>query len=94
MRKTYFLTLRFVLNLCLAFFQMGLNPLGIKLYPGQSKLRLTCDIASKIYEHDGFRGFYRGYFASLVAYVPNSALWWVFYHMYQGKLNFNVYNQT
>lgn len=34
---------------------------------------------------DGIAGFYRGYLASLSAYVPNSALWWGFYHFYQGK---------
>lgn len=33
---------------------------------------------------DGIKGFYRGYWASLSAYVPNSALWWGFYHFYQG----------
>lgn len=55
----------------------------------KSKLRMTIDIAQAIYETDGFRGFYRGYFASLCAYVPNSALWWAFYHIYQGEfINF------
>lgn len=69
-----------VLNL-----QLDVNPLGIKIIPGQSKLKLAYAIGNRIYEQDGFRGFYRGYFASLAAYVPNSALWWVFYHMYQGN---------
>ncbi|KAG8248473.1 hypothetical protein J6590_039653 [Homalodisca vitripennis] len=60
-----------------------LNPLGIFLDPRKSKLRLTLDIAQAIYRTDGIRGFYRGYIASLCTYVPNSALWWAFYHLYQ-----------
>ncbi|XP_046686254.1 solute carrier family 25 member 44 [Homalodisca vitripennis] len=63
-----------------------LNPLGIFLDPRKSKLRLTLDIAQAIYRTDGIRGFYRGYIASLCTYVPNSALWWAFYHLYQEEL--------
>ncbi|XP_039281789.1 solute carrier family 25 member 44-like isoform X2 [Nilaparvata lugens] len=62
------------------------NPLGISLDPSRSKFRTTLDIAHIIYKTDGFRGFYRGYFASLCTYVPNSALWWSFYHFYQDQL--------
>ncbi|KAK7891784.1 hypothetical protein WMY93_023747 [Mugilogobius chulae] len=36
---------------------------------------------------DGFRGFYRGYVASLLTYIPNSALWWPFYHCYAEQLS-------
>lgn len=61
-----------------------LNPLGIKNFGKESKFRLTVNIAREIYRRDGFIGFYRGYLASLMAYVPNSAMWWSFYHMYQG----------
>ena len=50
---------------------------------------MISSIVKEVYKRDGFLGFYRGYFASLVAYVPNSALWWQFYHFYQGK-NFNL----
>nr|CAG4650277.1 EOG090X08ST [Sida crystallina] len=43
--------------------------------------------AGDIYSKDGrLRGFYRGYAASLITYVPSSALWWTFYHFYQEKL--------
>ncbi|XP_075222121.1 solute carrier family 25 member 44 isoform X2 [Lycorma delicatula] len=62
------------------------NPLGISLDPTRSKFRTTLDIAHIIYRTDGFRGFYRGYLASLCTYVPNSALWWSFYHFYQDEL--------
>lgn len=61
------------------------NPLGIQSNGGESKFRLTMNIAKEIYRRDGFVGFYRGYLASLMAYVPNSAMWWSFYHIYQGE---------
>lgn len=60
-----------------------MNPLGIN-YHRKSRMRISIDIASEIMRRDGFRGYYRGYLASLMAYVPNSALWWTFYHLYQG----------
>lgn len=44
----------------------------------------TWDITVQIFAADGFRGFYRGYVASLLTYIPNSALWWPFYHFYAG----------
>lgn len=44
----------------------------------------TRDITVQIFAADGFRGFYRGYVASLLTYIPNSALWWPFYHFYAG----------
>lgn len=64
-----------------------MNPLGIAHHKNRSRMRISIDIASAIFQKDGMRGFYRGYIASLTAYVPNSALWWTFYHLYQGKLN-------
>ncbi|KAF7282321.1 hypothetical protein GWI33_002894 [Rhynchophorus ferrugineus] len=66
--------------------KIAFNPLGINNNPDKSKLSVTIDIARKILHVDGFSGFYRGYFASLAAYVPNSALWWGFYHFYQDEL--------
>lgn len=45
----------------------------------------TRDIMVQIFHADGFRGFYRGYVASLLTYIPNSAVWWPFYHFYGGK---------
>lgn len=45
----------------------------------------TKDIIVQIFRADGFRGFYRGYVASLLTYIPNSAVWWPFYHFYAGK---------
>jgi len=61
------------------------NPLGIKTWPGRSRIQISMDIGHEILRRDGFRGFYRGYAASLMAYVPNSAMWWAFYHLYQGE---------
>lgn len=61
------------------------NPLGIKFDQERGRLSVSYDIAKEIMRRDGLRGFYRGYSASLMAYVPNSAMWWAFYHMYQGE---------
>ena len=78
----------FIFQACviyLFFFQMMLNPLSISLDPSRSRLQMTTDITRQIYIRDGVRGFYRGYVASLCTYVPNSALWWAFYDLYQGN---------
>lgn len=47
----------------------------------------TRDITLQIFAADGLRGFYRGYVASLLTYIPNSALWWPFYHFYTEQLS-------
>jgi solute carrier family 25 protein 44 len=60
----------------------SLNPFNVKL-EGRSKAQIAADITRSIYKQDGFRGFYRGYLASLSTYVPSSASWWTFYHMFQ-----------
>lgn len=36
-------------------------------------------IARSLYRENGFRSFYRGYWASLMCVVPSSACWWLFY---------------
>lgn len=61
------------------------NPLGIHYHKNRSRFKISTDIAREIFKQDGFGGYYRGYTASLMAYVPNSALWWTFYHLYQGN---------
>ncbi|XP_023310216.1 solute carrier family 25 member 44 [Anoplophora glabripennis] len=65
---------------------MAFNTLGLKMHPDRSKLCITLDVTKHIFKMDGIAGFYRGYWASLLAYVPNSALWWGFYHFYQDQL--------
>jgi solute carrier family 25 protein 44 len=52
---------------------------------GRFSFGQTRDIVVQICAADGFRGFYRGYVASLLTYIPNSALWWPFYHFYSGR---------
>ncbi|KAJ8343630.1 hypothetical protein SKAU_G00309590 [Synaphobranchus kaupii] len=47
----------------------------------------TRDIIMQIFAADGFHGFYRGYVASLLTYIPNSAVWWPFYHFYAEQLS-------
>ncbi|KAG5674114.1 hypothetical protein PVAND_004099 [Polypedilum vanderplanki] len=61
-----------------------INPLGIS--EDLRKSQLAIQIAKEIFKRDGIGGYYRGYTASLLAYVPNSALWWGFYHLYQDEL--------
>uniref|UniRef100_H0XZC5 Solute carrier family 25 member 44 n=1 Tax=Otolemur garnettii TaxID=30611 RepID=H0XZC5_OTOGA len=58
-------------------FHVG-NPEGQSVVAfGQTK-----DIIKQILRADGLRGFYRGYVASLLSYIPNRAVWWPFYHFY------------
>lgn len=66
--------------------KMGMNPLGLTLEPGKTRAQISAEIIRLIYQRDGYRGFYRGYVASLCAYVPNSALWWGLYTVYQDEL--------
>lgn len=66
--------------------EKAFNHLGIKTQSNKSKFALTLDVTKHIFKMDGIAGFYRGYWASLSAYVPNSALWWGFYHFYQDQL--------
>lgn len=65
--------------------QAGMNPLGVTFEQGKSRAQITAEIVRLIYQRDGLTGFYRGYVASLCAYVPNSALWWGFYTFFQGN---------
>lgn len=60
----------------------GNNELGIEI-KGRSNYQIVKDITRTIYIQDGFRGFYRGYTASLCTYVPSSASWWTFYDLFQ-----------
>lgn len=71
-------------------FQMGMNPLGLTLEPGKTRAQISAEIIKLIYQRDGYRGFYRGYVASLCAYVPNSALWWGLYTVYQGNCTLHL----
>ncbi|XP_043265779.1 solute carrier family 25 member 44 [Colletes gigas] len=66
--------------------KMEINPLGLTLEPGKTHAQISANIIKLIYQRDGYRGFYRGYVASLCAYVPNSALWWGLYISYQEQL--------
>ncbi|XP_038624624.1 solute carrier family 25 member 44 [Tachyglossus aculeatus] len=54
---------------------------------GRGTLGRTRDVVRQIFRADGLRGFYRGYVASLLTYIPNSAAWWPFYHFYAEQLS-------
>ncbi|XP_050673747.1 solute carrier family 25 member 44 [Leptidea sinapis] len=62
------------------------NPLGLNLEQRMSKSALAKEVAVRVYRLHGPLGYYRGYAASLAAYVPNSALWWALYTAYQDEL--------
>nr|XP_057901889.1 solute carrier family 25 member 44-like [Doryrhamphus excisus] len=47
----------------------------------------TRSIVAQIFAADGLPGFYRGAVASLLTYIPNSAVWWPFYHFYAEQLS-------
>ncbi|XP_078056265.1 solute carrier family 25 member 44a [Mustelus asterias] len=47
----------------------------------------TQEVITQIFRIDGPKGFYRGYLASLMTYIPNSAVWWPFYHFYAEQLS-------
>lgn len=36
-------------------------------------------VVRSVYRAEGFRGYYRGYWASLVVYAPTSSVWWTTY---------------
>ncbi|XP_048003092.1 solute carrier family 25 member 44, partial [Leguminivora glycinivorella] len=63
-----------------------INPLGLNLDARLSKSQLAREVARRVYQQHGVLGYYRGYLASLAAYVPNSALWWALYTAYQDEL--------
>lgn len=65
------------------------NPLYIR-DKEVKKCGLAYAIIRELHRKDGVKGFYRGYFASLACYVPNSALWWFFYEKYSGNSNLNL----
>nr|AEP43794.1 mitochondrial glutamate carrier [Biston betularia] len=63
-----------------------INPLGLDLDKRMSKAALAREVFVRVYRTHGAKGYYRGYCASLAAYVPNSALWWALYTAYQDEL--------
>ncbi|XP_041983594.1 solute carrier family 25 member 44 [Aricia agestis] len=63
-----------------------INPLGLELDRRWTRAGLAREVAARVWRRHGARGLYRGYAASLAAYVPNSALWWALYTLYQEEL--------
>ncbi len=64
------------------------TPLGPLLVPKaalRSPMGRTKAIVTAVYRQNGMKGFYKGYFASLAVYAPNSAMWWFFYDIYCSK---------
>lgn len=39
-------------------------------------------ITKQLYREGGLKSFYRGYFASLICFVPSSACWWMLYQYF------------
>ena len=65
---------------------MNTAPLHIPQSSVHSPVRASHAIQA-VYNNYGLRGFYRGYFASIAVYAPNSATWWFSYQTYYGKAN-------
>lgn len=43
------------------------------------RLGIAFAITKQLYREGGLKSFYRGYFASLICFVPSSACWWMLY---------------
>ncbi|XP_019933693.2 solute carrier family 25 member 44a [Paralichthys olivaceus] len=56
-------------------------------FKGRLTLGQTHAIVRQIFAADGLRGFYRGYVASILTYIPSSALWWTLYHFYTEQMS-------
>jgi solute carrier family 25 protein 44 len=59
-------------------------PLNIPQTGAHSQAR-AIEAIRAVYLTHGLRGFYRGYFASIAVYAPNSATWWFSYQTYYGE---------
>ncbi|KAG9509559.1 Solute carrier family 25 member 44 [Fragariocoptes setiger] len=65
-----------------SFFKpLSLNPEEVKRYG------IAATITKQLYREGGFRSFYRGYFASLICFVPSSACWWMLYQYFNEFLD-------
>ncbi|XP_015784950.1 solute carrier family 25 member 44 [Tetranychus urticae] len=62
------------------------NPLHLNKQEVE-KYGIPYSIVRELRRKDGFRGYYRGYFASLAFYVPNSALWWYYYEKFSAIIH-------
>ena len=45
----------------------------------------TQAVMKTVFQQNGLKGFYKGYFTSLSVYAPSSAMWWFFYDIYSGN---------
>lgn len=54
---------------------------------------MSVRIVQAVYANHGVKGFYKGYFVSLLVYAPHSALWWTFYDKYSG-MYISVYRKV
>ena len=61
------------------------EPLNIPKEALDSNFGRTKAVIKAVYEQNGIRGFYKGYFTSLSLYAPSSAMWWFFYDIYSGN---------
>lgn len=55
----------------------------LKLDPGEVKQQgIAIAITKQLYREGGLTSFYRGYFATLICFVPSSASWWMLYQYF------------
>lgn len=43
-------------------------------------------VASDIFQHEGFRGFYRGFLPSVMTYLPSASIWWGTYGLVRHEM--------
>lgn len=56
--------------------RMMLNNQGVDVRKTRERAKGLMAVAKEVYLREGLRGFYRGYFPSIVTYAPSSAIWW------------------
>lgn len=62
-----------------------LDPIVVSETAMNSRGGLVVSIVKEIYRKQGLKGFYRGYFSSVMSYGSQSAIWWSLYYKYMGK---------
>ncbi len=70
------------------------DPLNILKKMEHSSAPLSFLVTKEILKRDGLVGLYRGFLASLLCYVPNSASYWWLYHIYLERFNAMFPSQT
>eukprot|EP00054_Salpingoeca_dolichothecata_P016328 m.95533 g.95533 ORF g.95533 m.95533 type:complete len:307 (+) comp21927_c0_seq2:1558-2478(+) len=80
--------------------QIANQSAALGLTPASAEVeRNTRDVVRSILNKEGPKGFYRGFWTSVLTYTPSSAVWWATYgfvrdHQHHAGLGSNVPNQA